>query len=96
MDNLYPNKPVRIIVPLPQGGPADILARIIAQKLSVNWGLEVVVEDVVGNDSIDGTAAVAKAAPDGYTLLIVPSQFTASTSRRAMSVTMSATYCAQA
>ncbi len=63
-------------MPLPRGGPADVLARVIAKKLSAGWGVEVAVEDIVGNDSIDGTDAVARAAPDGYTLLVVPSQFT--------------------
>ena len=76
MKTEYPNKPIRIIVPLPQGGPADVLARAIAQKLSGAWKVQVTVENPVGNDTIDGTLSVAKAAPDGYTLLIIPSQFT--------------------
>jgi len=72
----FPNKRVRILVPLPQGGPADILARTIAQKLTATWGQEVVVENPVGGDTITGTEMVAKADPDGHTLLVVPSQFT--------------------
>ena len=72
----YPKCPVRILVPLPQGGPADILARIVAGKLAAKWGVAVTVENTVGNDTIDGTLAVAKSAPDGHTLLVVPSQFT--------------------
>jgi tripartite-type tricarboxylate transporter receptor subunit TctC len=72
----YPGRPVRIIVPLPQGGPADVLARAVGQKLFVLWGVEVTVENAVGGDTIAGTSMVAKADPDGYTLLVVPSQFT--------------------
>ena len=76
MSNHYPNKTVRIIVPLPEGGPADVLARLIGSKLTAIWGQQVVVENRVGGESIPGTLAVAKAPPDGYTLLVVPSQFT--------------------
>jgi len=76
MSSNYPSQRVRILVPLPQGGPADILARTIAQKLTASWGQEVVVENPVGGDTITGTEMVAKAEPDGHTLLVVPSQFT--------------------
>ena len=83
MNSDYPSQRIRIIVPLPQGGPADILARMVAQKLAASWGVEVVVENPVGGDTIVGTSIVAKAAPDGYTLLVVPSQFTVHPRQRA-------------
>jgi len=71
----YPTAPVRIIVPLPQGGPADLLARLLAEHLSPRLGQPVVVDNCVGNNTITGTEKVARADPDGHTLLMVPSQF---------------------
>jgi len=65
----YPDKTVRIIVPFPAGGATDILARLIAERLSSAWGKPVVVENVSGAAGATGTAQGAKAAPDGYTLL---------------------------
>jgi len=65
----YPNRTVRIIVPFPAGGPTDILARVIAQRMSEDWGQPVVVENRSGGDTVVGAQLVAKAAPDGYTLL---------------------------
>jgi tripartite-type tricarboxylate transporter receptor subunit TctC len=65
----FPNRPVRIIVPVAAGGSADKLTRIVAERLAVLWGQSVLVENVVGASGVIGTNRVAKAAPDGYTLL---------------------------
>lgn len=65
----FPNKPVRIIVPVAPGGSADKLTRTLADKLAALWGQSVVVENVAGASGTIGAAKVAKAVPDGYTLL---------------------------
>jgi tripartite-type tricarboxylate transporter receptor subunit TctC len=65
----FPTKNVRMIVPSPTGGPSDLVARILADKLSVSLGKPVIVDNRPGASQIVGTATVAKAAPDGYTLL---------------------------
>jgi tripartite-type tricarboxylate transporter receptor subunit TctC len=66
----YPARPVRIVVPFPPGGGTDIGTRIIAQKLQESWGQPIVVENKPGAAGIVGTEMVAKAAPDGYTLIM--------------------------
>ncbi|MDO8597892.1 MAG: tripartite tricarboxylate transporter substrate binding protein [Sulfuricaulis sp.] len=67
----YPSRAIRLVVPFPAGGgPADILARIIAQKMSENFGQQVIVDNRPGANTIIGAEAVAKAPPDGYTLLM--------------------------
>jgi tripartite-type tricarboxylate transporter receptor subunit TctC len=71
----YPNHPVRIIVPFAAGGPPDVIARIVAQKLSERWGEQVYVEDHPGAGGNTGTATAARAAPDGYTLYMMSTGF---------------------
>ena len=66
----YPARAIRFITPFPPGGSLDPLTRMSAQKLSERWGQPGVVENRPGGNSIIGTNAVAKAAPDGYTLLV--------------------------
>jgi len=66
----YPNKPVRIIVPFAVGGIADTFARVIGIKLTEDWGQPVVVENKTGAGGNIGAEAVARAAPDGYTLVM--------------------------
>ncbi|MSQ70988.1 MAG: tripartite tricarboxylate transporter substrate binding protein [Betaproteobacteria bacterium] len=65
----YPDRPVRLIMPFPASGPADIMARLYGQKLSERWGKPVVVENRAGATGTIGTDAVAKAPADGLTLL---------------------------
>jgi tripartite-type tricarboxylate transporter receptor subunit TctC len=66
----YPNKPVRLIVGFPAGGPADIFGRALAQGMGAELGQTVVVENVSGVGGVLGVDRAAKAAPDGYTLVI--------------------------
>jgi len=67
----YPEKPVRIVAPAAPGGGIDLISRIVGGKLSEIWGQQVLVENRPGANFIVGTNAVAKSAPDGYTLLLV-------------------------
>jgi tripartite-type tricarboxylate transporter receptor subunit TctC len=64
----YPNRTVRIIVPFPPGGPADIVARFVGQKMSEDWGQPVVIENRAGGNTMIGAVAAARSSPDGYTL----------------------------
>jgi len=72
----YPDKPVRIISPFSAGGPADIYARYLGQRLEKSLGQPFIVENRVGGGGIIGADAVAKAAPDGYTLLVMSNTHT--------------------
>lgn len=69
-DSDYPNRAPRIIVPFPAGGPTDVLARFLAQHISEQWGKQIVIENRPGANSAIGAQVVARAAPDGYTLLM--------------------------
>jgi tripartite-type tricarboxylate transporter receptor subunit TctC len=71
----YPDRNVRVLVPFGQGGPTDVIARVFAAKLSENLGHSFYVENVPGAGGNIGTAQAAKAAPDGYTILVVSTGF---------------------
>jgi tripartite-type tricarboxylate transporter receptor subunit TctC len=73
----YPNRVIKIVQPFPAGGSTDVLARGLAQKLSEYLGQPVIVEARPGANGITGTASVAKAAPDGYTMLLTTGSFSA-------------------
>ncbi len=66
----YPSKPIRIVIPFPPGGATDLITRKIGEKLTQKWGQPVVVENKPGANTIIGTETVARAEPDGYTLLM--------------------------
>jgi len=66
---LYPNKPIRLVVPFPAGGPLDAVARAVGQKLTDAWGQPVVIDNRPGAGGNIGAELVAKSAPDGYTIL---------------------------
>ena len=71
----YPNRSIRFIVPFPPGGSTDPMARMAAGKLAEKWGQSVIVDNRPGGNTIIGTEAVAKAAPDGYTILLASFTF---------------------
>jgi tripartite-type tricarboxylate transporter receptor subunit TctC len=66
----YPARPVRIVVPFVAGGPSDLLARTVGQKLAKSWGQQVIIDNRPGANGIVGCELVAKSAPDGYTLVM--------------------------
>jgi tripartite-type tricarboxylate transporter receptor subunit TctC len=67
---VYPGKPVRLVVPYAAGGPVDTVARLTAQKLASRWGQQVLVDNRAGSGGAVGTQLVVKSPPDGYTLLV--------------------------
>src|SRR5215468_8398620 len=71
----YPARPVRLVVPFGAGGPTDVIARIVAQKLSEAWGQQVYTENVPGAGGNTGVTMVARAPADGYTILVVSTGF---------------------
>jgi len=71
----FPNRPLRLVVPFPPGGASDIIARVVGQKLGERLGQTVVVENKPGAASTIGIADAARAAPDGYTLLLAAAPF---------------------
>jgi tripartite-type tricarboxylate transporter receptor subunit TctC len=71
----YPSKNVRVIVPFGAGGPTDVIARLVAQKLSESWGHQFYVENLPGAGGNTGTAQAARAPADGYTLVAVSTGF---------------------
>ena len=74
--DVFPNRPVRIIVPFAPGGPPDIIARLVGQKLSERWGFQAYVENMPGGNGNPGYARAAKATADGYTLISMSPGFT--------------------
>src|SRR5258708_6931242 len=68
--DVFPSRAVRVVVPYPAGGGTDILGRFLADQLSRKWGQSVVIENAGGAGGNIGAAAVARAAPDGYTLMV--------------------------
>ena len=76
----FPSKPVRIVIPYPAGGATDLIARIVADKLTAKWGQSVVPDNRPGAGTTIGAEAVAKSAPDGYTLFMTTSAHTISAS----------------
>ena len=66
----FPNRPVRLVVPFPPGGPVDTVARTVAQRLSETWGQAVVVDNRAGAGGLVGADHAAKAVPDGYTVFV--------------------------
>ena len=71
----YPTHPVRLVVPFAAAGPTDVIARIVAQKLTDTWGQQVYTENMPGAGGNTGIAMVARARPDGYTILVVSTGF---------------------
>jgi len=66
----YPNRPIKMIVPFPAGGTTDVVARLIAQRMSESMGQPVVIDNRAGAGGAIGADLVAKSAPDGYTILM--------------------------
>jgi tripartite-type tricarboxylate transporter receptor subunit TctC len=66
----FPNRTIRLVVPFPPGGPADLIARFVGQRLNERWGQPVVIDNRPGANTAIGAQAVARSPADGYTLLV--------------------------
>jgi tripartite-type tricarboxylate transporter receptor subunit TctC len=66
----FPNRAIHIVVPFPAGGPSDVVARLLAQRMNEDWGQPVIIDNRPGGNTVIAAQAVAKAEPDGYTLLM--------------------------
>lgn len=77
----YPDKPVKIIVPFAPAGPTDVVARLIATKLSERSGKQFYIENITGAGGNTGMGQAARAAPDGYTIVFVSSSYVVNPSR---------------
>lgn len=76
MAQVYPAKPIRLVIPFPPGGSNDIVGRVVATQLSARLGNQVIADNRGGGNSIIGSELVANAQPDGYTLLVISTSFT--------------------
>ncbi len=76
----YPSKPIRLVVPFPPGGPADIQARLIGPKLTEAWGQPIIIENRAGGNTLIATELTARAEPDGYLVQIISGGFAINTS----------------
>lgn len=79
----YPERPIRLIVPFPAGGVTDVVARLVAERLSAEFGQQVIVDNKAGAGGVIGTEIVAKSAPDGYTILLTTPGHTINAALRA-------------
>jgi len=79
----YPERPIRVIVPFPAGGVTDVVARLAAERLTADLGQQVIVDNKAGAGGMIGGEFVAKAAPDGYTLLLTTPNHTINAALRA-------------
>ena len=66
----YPSRPITMIVPYPPGGPADVLGRVVSERMRGPLGQPIIIENIAGADGIIGIGRVARATPDGYTIVL--------------------------